>query len=161
MSAMALQFTQRKTQSPHHSLQGLQALSYFWSHIPLLSPFFTVFWPCWPCCQTCFLPQGLFARCSFFLNSLPPEIWYLLLFWLHCAACGIIVPQPVIEPMPLDVEAWSLNHWTASKVPIWYLLDQLPFILSFLFLNVTFSMRPTGTNLLNTSLCNAVYSNFF
>ena len=27
---------------------------------------------------------GLFARCSFFLNSLPPEIWYLLLFFFGC-----------------------------------------------------------------------------
>ena len=32
-------------------------------------------------------------------------------------ACGILVPQPGIEPTPLAVEAWSLNHWTAREVP--------------------------------------------
>ena len=29
-------------------------------------------------------------------------------------ACGILVPQPGVEPMPLAVEARSPNHWTAS-----------------------------------------------
>ena len=46
-------------------------------------------------------------------------------FWLHqhhffflChPACGILVPQPEIEPVPLAVEAWSLNHWTTREVP--------------------------------------------
>ena len=35
------------------------------------------------------------------------------------AACGsrILVPRTGIEPMPLAVEAWSLNHWTAREVP--------------------------------------------
>ena len=28
-------------------------------------------------------------------------------------ACGILVPQPGIEPMPLALGAWSLIHWTA------------------------------------------------
>ena len=31
----------------------------------------------------------------------------LFFFWLHCAACGISVPQPGMEPMPPAVEAWS------------------------------------------------------
>ena len=31
-------------------------------------------------------------------------------------ACGILVLQPGIEPTPLAVEAWSLNHWTAREV---------------------------------------------
>ena len=34
-----------------------------------------------------------------------------------CAACGILVPQPGMEPMPPTVEAWSLNHWTAREFP--------------------------------------------
>ena len=38
-------------------------------------------------------------------------------FWLHHAACGILVPPPGIEPVPPAVEAWSLNHWTAREVP--------------------------------------------
>ena len=37
--------------------------------------------------------------------------------WLHHAACRI---WPGIEPMLPAVEAWSLNHWTARKVPIGY-----------------------------------------
>ena len=32
-------------------------------------------------------------------------------------ACGILVPQPGIEPVPPAVEARSLNHWTAREVP--------------------------------------------
>ena len=32
-------------------------------------------------------------------------------------ACGILVPQPGIEPAPPAVEAWNLNHGTAREVP--------------------------------------------
>ena len=38
------------------------------------------------------------------------------LFLCH-PACGILVPQPEIGPVPLAVEAWSLNHWTTREVP--------------------------------------------
>ena len=37
--------------------------------------------------------------------------------WLNCVAYGILVPQPGIEPMPPALKVWSLNHWTAGKVP--------------------------------------------
>ena len=30
--------------------------------------------------------------------------------WLCHVACGLLVPQPGIEPMARAVEAWSLNH---------------------------------------------------
>ena len=30
-------------------------------------------------------------------------------------ACGILVPQPGIEPVPLAVEARTLSHWPASE----------------------------------------------
>ena len=30
--------------------------------------------------------------------------------WLCHMACGLLVPQPGIEPMSRAVEAWSLNH---------------------------------------------------
>ena len=35
--------------------------------------------------------------------------------------CGILVPQPGIEPMPPSMEAQSLNHWGTRKIPngIW------------------------------------------
>ena len=36
-------------------------------------------------------------------------------FWSH-HACGILVPQPRIEPMPLALEAQSPNHRTAREV---------------------------------------------
>ena len=38
--------------------------------------------------------------------------------WLHCMACGILVPQPGTEPMSLGLEVQSLNHWTAREVLI-------------------------------------------
>ena len=36
---------------------------------------------------------------------------------LHFTTCGILVPQPGIEPMPLVVRARSPNHWTAREFP--------------------------------------------
>ena len=39
-------------------------------------------------------------------------------FWPSPAACGILIPRPVIELMTLAVEVWSLNHWTAREVPV-------------------------------------------
>ena len=36
---------------------------------------------------------------------------------MHRKACGILLPQPAIEPTPPAVEARSLNHWTAREVP--------------------------------------------
>ena len=41
-----------------------------------------------------------------------------ILFFPHHHACGILVPQPGIEPVPLAVEAQSLNHWTTREVPM-------------------------------------------
>lgn len=74
------------------------------------------------------------ACCSFFKNkskkgidlwvskqicfSLQLPIFSLfLVFWPCCKACGILVPWPGIEPTPLALEAWSLNHWTPGKSP--------------------------------------------
>ena len=42
---------------------------------------------------------------------------FFFFFWPHCAAYGIIVPQPGIEPSPPAVEAQSLTHWTARELP--------------------------------------------
>ena len=39
----------------------------------------------------------------------------IFLLWPHCAACGISVPRPGIEPGPLAVKARSLNHWIARE----------------------------------------------
>ena len=40
----------------------------------------------------------------------------LKLFFVH-SACEILVPRPGIKPVPLAVEVWSLNHWTAREFP--------------------------------------------
>ena len=45
------------------------------------------------------------------------SIYLFLIFWSCCMACGILVPWPRIEPVPLAVEARSLNHWTTREVP--------------------------------------------
>ena len=45
-------------------------------------------------------------------------LWLVLFFFLpYHEACWILVPQPGVEPVPPAVEAWSLSHWTASRVP--------------------------------------------
>ena len=42
----------------------------------------------------------------------------LFIFWLFRKACRIFIPQPGLEPVSSPAwEAWSLNHWTARKVP--------------------------------------------
>ena len=43
--------------------------------------------------------------------------FFFLMFWPYCAAYGILVPRPVIKLVPPASEVWSLNHWTAGKVP--------------------------------------------
>ena len=48
--------------------------------------------------------HGFFFFCiSFYFSSTP-------------MVCGILVPQPGIEPAPLALEAPSLNHWTTREV---------------------------------------------
>ena len=46
------------------------------------------------------------------------------------AACGILVPRPETEPVPLAVKVQSPNHWTASEFPVRVLF--LPFQFGFL-----------------------------
>ena len=53
-------------------------------------------------------------------------VWsFLILFvlWIfvclpHYSVCGILVPWPGIKPVPLALEAWSLNHWMAKEFPV-------------------------------------------
>ena len=76
---------------------------------------------------------------------------YVFLFsfifsWSYHTASGILNPLPGFEPVPLALEVWSLNHWTAREVPrdmyflamsLWHGLLQechnwsLPYTLSF------------------------------
>ena len=39
-------------------------------------------------------------------------------------ACGILRPQPEIEPTPPALEAWSLNPWTTREVPFGVSVNQ-------------------------------------
>jgi hypothetical protein len=36
-------------------------------------------------------------------------------FWPHCSACGLLVPQPGIEPRPSAVRVLSPNHWITRE----------------------------------------------
>ena len=46
-------------------------------------------------------------------------------------ACGILIPQPGIKPLPPALEACSLNHWTTREVPDEFTLKRE---ISFLFI---------------------------
>ena len=37
-------------------------------------------------------------------------------------ASGILVSQPGVEPRPWAVRAWSPNHWTTRKLPLFCIL---------------------------------------
>ena len=43
-------------------------------------------------------------------------------FWLHLETCGILVPQPGIEPVFPAVQVWSPNHCITIALPsLWFL----------------------------------------
>ena len=44
------------------------------------------------------------------------DFWTFLLLLFGHVASGILLPQPGMEPVPGILETWSLNHWTASEV---------------------------------------------
>ena len=78
-------------------------------------------------------PQG--SPSSYSISQLVPLLCFLfvlhffffLIFWPHQVACGILVPQPGIEPVPPAVEAQSLNHRTAREVPVSCILNVFVF----------------------------------
>ena len=41
----------------------------------------------------------------------------MVFFWLHRAACRMLVPRPGIEPGPRAVKVPSPNHWTTKEFP--------------------------------------------
>ena len=43
-------------------------------------------------------------------------VWVLLGGGGEHAACGILVPQPGTEPVPLVLVAWNLNYWATGEV---------------------------------------------
>ena len=48
------------------------------------------------------------------------------LFWPCQVACGILDPQPRVEPGPSAVKAWSPTHWTAREFPRICILTRSP-----------------------------------
>ena len=52
--------------------------------------------------------------------------FFFFFFWLHCSVCGILVPGPGIEPTPLALKAWSLNHWTTRKFSRIFYINKYP-----------------------------------
>lgn len=53
-------------------------------------------------------PSTLTSAC--FLSPLPHSS--IFSFWQRFMVCGILVPQPWIEPVPPATGVWSLNPWT-------------------------------------------------
>ena len=47
-------------------------------------------------------------------------MFFVCLFVFHIA-WHLKVPQTGVKPVPLEVEAESLNHWAAREVP-WFLI---------------------------------------
>ena len=43
--------------------------------------------------------------------------FFSLFFGPSCAACGVLVPRPEMEPLPSALGAPSLRHWTAREIP--------------------------------------------
>ena len=65
---------------------------------------------------------GSWARLKFSGSSGAPEdtravCLTLFFLWQSEDAHGVLVPPPVMEPVPLAVEAQSPKHWTAREFP--------------------------------------------
>ena len=45
------------------------------------------------------------------------------LIWLCHGVGGILASPPGFEPVPLAMEAWSLNHWTIREFPEVFILN--------------------------------------
>ena len=82
--------------------------------------------------------------CSVFFNleqflNLSLSLMTLISPPLAHVVCGILVPQPGIEPLPLTVETQSLNHWTTREIPLQYLDLLKSFVFSLVSLNCLIS----------------------
>ena len=53
------------------------------------------------------------------------NILYSFIFWSHSAACGILVSQPLMEPMCPAAETQS--HWTVKDIPMEIFLEEVLF----------------------------------
>ena len=62
-----------------------------------------------------FLTVSLYKMFLVLNKNLKKKNFFNVLFIGH-TACGILVPQPGIEPMLPPLRAQSLNHWTTREV---------------------------------------------
>ena len=65
-------------------------------------------------------PRPLFSYLLIFIVANISKIYHFNRFWFfwpHHTACGILIPQPGVEPEPLAVTAWSPNQWTTREFP--------------------------------------------
>ena len=60
---------------------------------------------------------------SFWLIFFFVLIYLFFILYFGLAACRILVPGPGIKPASPEVEALSLNHWTAREAPFWLIFD--------------------------------------
>ena len=51
----------------------------------------------------------------------PSHYYFFFTFWPCCVACGILVPQPGIEPTSLALGAWSLSRRTTREFALLFL----------------------------------------
>ena len=88
---------------------GLQSHDHF-----MIQPCFSCVWGGHFMNQSSFLTSLTFFKSFnfyFFVSSFSFILFlFSFSFWLHHVTCGILVPQPGIEPGSLAVDAWSLNH---------------------------------------------------
>ena len=80
-------------------------------------------------------PRNSDTVCLLFYCELCPHPWWstaacsvdfvlcFSIFIFGCMACGVLVPQSGIEPVPPALEAWSLSHWTSREIPHFKLLS--------------------------------------
>ena len=60
-----------------------------------------------------FIKHLLYAQCIKYITSMNECFLFLDHTIQH--ACGILVPQPGIKPIPHVVEVQSLKHWTSRE----------------------------------------------
>lgn len=64
-----------------------------------------------------FIGFRFFLKVFIFFLKLYFIIIRSILFWLHCVACGILIPQSGIEHGTMAVRAHNPNYWTARELP--------------------------------------------
>ena len=132
-----------QTSSPSHQHHDARHICFLlnclWStsttafcKVEICTPTADVLNPVSPCLATVLCLYGYFKPISY--------ISFFFFLWQHHSAWGILVPWPGIKPMPPEVEAWSLNHWTAREFPPSALWSQIYFFLFtfFVFFNFYF-----------------------